>query len=201
MPEIFTILENREELKKYENVQGPLNDVTQVLYKDDVLYVLTSASECLIAFDLEGNALYTVYLFPGPNINKMVFLSDGTMVIHNMGNGYLKFLSGEYIGESKENTPEYDLAVSMLEKLNLEGLGEDTGPNGETYLASFGSVFVKDSSGNLKEFASNKLLYSLTTYPFPSVLYIIIGAVILTLMRKKQIKDNEEHKYLGPDYY
>jgi hypothetical protein len=203
-PAIHTTLEQREYNIRYDNVQGHLNGVNALAVSGDILYVLTNLSDCLVALDLEGKPIYTIYFRPSEaGINKMLLLEDGSLVIDHTGEeGFQRFKGGILIDVIKREHPDYDKFMDMFlyEKPEL-ATNEAIDKFGREYFVdSTGTgVDIIDEQGNYRNFIVEPYPYWLFSFPFPSLIYLFVGLFIWSRLKKNLQEITKEREFVKPD--
>jgi hypothetical protein len=202
-PAIYTTLEHREYNLRYEHVQGHLNGVNSLAVSGNILYVLTNQSDCLVAFDLEGNPIYTIYFKPSMNgINSMLLLEDGSLVIDTMESGLQQFKDGVLIEKVTQDQPDYNMYIDMLvyEKTGF-ATNKAVDKDGTQYLVNLTGTGVDEIKVNSVErsFVVEPLPYWLLSFPFPSVAYIIVGLIMWYWLKRKLKSLTHEREFVKPD--
>jgi hypothetical protein len=202
-PAIYTTLEHREYNIRYDHVQGHLNGIESVVVSGDTLFVLTNQSDCLIAFDLEGDPLYTIYFEPAESgINEMLLLDDGSLVIDASGVGLLKFKDGVLIDHITRGHPDYDKYMDMMvfERPELATF-EAEDQYGAQYTVNLTSTGVDVTRPNsvVRTLVVEPLPYWLLSFPFPSLVYIFGGLFIWSRLKKQLQSLRPERQFVKPD--
>jgi len=202
-PAIYTTLEHREYNLRYEHVQGHLNGVNALTVSGNILYVLTNQSDCLVAFDLEGNPRYTIYFKPSMNgINSMLLLEDGSLVIDTMESGIQHFKDGVLIEKIARDHPDYSKYMDMIvyEKTGF-ATNKAVDKDGTQYLVNLTGTGVDVIKVNSVErsFVVEPLPYWLLSFPFPSVAYIIVGLIMGYWLKRRLKALTHEREFVKPD--
>jgi hypothetical protein len=201
-PTMFTQIEGREINKKYDGIQAPLYGATNLIVDDDTLFCYTTGSDCIIAFNLDGSAKYSIYLEPSDSEGSpMAIDNTHTLVVPiPSAGGLLLFKEGLYLRTVSEDDPEYKHYDSLILRDGVVPRYTVDKAGVRYSIGFFGtSINRTDTGENLATIVSNPLHYKLLALPIPGMIYIIVGSILLFLLNRQEKRERRDDIYLGPN--